>query len=212
MKKMKTVFLIDRENGSLATELPVSGSEWVLAGEGTATLKKDGSAAMVRDGRLFKRMARKMSKNHLKNFRKNPDVVIHEAMFKDAVEGWEPCESAPDKKTGHWPGWIPVREDEPDDKHHLEAFALAQHWEDGTYELVGPKVRLNPHGLERHELHRHGADEIHIERSYGAIREWLIRHEEEGLVFHHPDGRVAKVRRKDFGISWNPDADPRDKV
>lgn len=212
MKKMKTVFIIDRENGSLATTTPVPGCEWVLAGEGVATIKRDGSAAMVRHGKLFKRMARKMSKNHLFAFRRNPDMVIDEAMFKDAAEGWEPCEAAPDKKTGHWPGWVPVRDGDPADKLHLEAFAHEGDWKDGTYELVGPKVRLNPHALERHELHRHGADEVVIERSYSAIREWLIRHEEEGLVFHHPDGRVAKVRRKDFGIVWNPDADPRDKA
>ena len=211
MKKIKTVFVIDRDNGSLATEVPVSGNEWVLEGEGIATLKRDGSAAMVRDGKLFRRLARQLSKNHKFRLRKNPGMEIHESMFKEAAEGWEACEATFDAKTGHWPGWVPVVEGNPEDVYHLEAFLAnaTNHWEDGTYELVGPKVRFNPHGLERHELLRHGAEVVEVERSYSAIREWLIRHEEEGLVFHHPDGRVAKVRRKDFGIDWNLEADPR---
>lgn len=35
-----------------------------------------------------------------------------------------------------------------------------------------------------------------------SLLDWLTSHEEEGLVFHHPDGRLAKLRRKDFGIKW----------
>jgi len=59
---------------------------------------------------------------------------------------------APDPVTGHWPGWVPVRADEPGDRHHLEAFQGGL--DDGTYELVGPKVQRNRYQLERHELWR----------------------------------------------------------
>ena len=24
----------------------------------------------------------------------------------------------------------------------------------------------------------------------------------EGIVWHHPDGRMAKIKRRDFGLSW----------
>jgi hypothetical protein len=46
MKKIKTVFKIDRETG-MATNQVMLGAEWVINGEGTATLKVDGSACMV---------------------------------------------------------------------------------------------------------------------------------------------------------------------
>jgi hypothetical protein len=61
---------------------------------------------------------------------------------------WEAAQE-PDPKTGHWPGWLPVG-DGPDDKYHREAFGSGEYgpkdfqhgmtWNDGTYELVGPKV------------------------------------------------------------------------
>ena len=26
----------------------------------------------------------------------------------------------------------------------------------------------------------------------------------EGIVWHHPDGRMAKIKARDFGIQWPP--------
>jgi hypothetical protein len=63
-------------------------------------------------------------------------------------------------------------------------------------------VQRGRYGLERHELWRHGRDVVEVTRTREAILEWLTRHDHEGLVFHHPDGRTAKVRRKDFGLKW----------
>jgi len=154
---------------------------------------------MIRDGRLFKRY------DFCKPGRKAPD-------------GFEPC-SEPDLR--HWFGWIPVG-DGPDDRWHKEAFATkdtvaGRHnaevdaelsWSDGTYELVGPKVNGNPYDLDAHFLIPHGqtvfAEEP--ERTFSAIRAFLeLRPEIEGIVYHdRRTGRMAKVKRRDFGLPWPP--------
>lgn len=178
MKKMKTVFVMDYSTRPqrITREVQV---QWVLDGEGVATIKVDGTSCMVRDGKLFRRY-------DVKKGRSIP-------------EGFEPCEEAPDATTGHYPGWVPVTED-PADKWHREAWdgSLA----DGTYELVGPKIQGGRYGFDRHTLVRHGAEVVEVERTFEALRSWLEEHEVEGLVFHHPDGRMAKLRRKDFGLEW----------
>lgn len=177
MQKMKTVFVIDRDTRKATDKVQV---EWVINGEGTATIKHDGTSCMVRDGKLFKRYDAKNG--------------------KAAPEGAIPCEPSPDPKTGHWPHWVEVDASDPASRWHAEAFV--GHHEDGTYELVGPKVQGNRYGLTRHELWKHGRDVVVVERTREALLDWLHANDHEGLVFHHPDGRMAKVRRKDFGIRW----------
>jgi hypothetical protein len=176
MRKMKTVFVIDR-NTHLATD--EVQEQWVIDGEGVATIKHDGTSCMVRDGQLFRRFDAKRGRT--------------------LPEGFEPCEEAPDANTGHWPGWVPVG-DGPADKFHREAFFTAL--PNGTYELVGPRIQGNRYSLDRHALWEHGREIVEVGRTREAILTWLEDHEGEGLVFHHPDGRMAKIRRKDFGLRW----------
>lgn len=197
MKKIKTVFVIDREN-NVATNVPVSENEWVLNGEGTATIKFDGTSCMFKDGKLFKRFDRKI-KPKFKKFVGQRELTID--MFKDAPEGFIACNEHPDQKTGHWPGWVPVLDN---DKWHLIGLQNTPDISDGTFELVGPKVNGNNENLDDHVLVKHGsvvAEDLQ-DRTFDSIRDWLETHDVEGLVFHHPDGRMAKIRRKDFGFSW----------
>jgi hypothetical protein len=176
MKKIKTVFAIDRATHRATDEVI---AQWVMDGEGVATIKVDGTSCAIRGGKLFRRYDAKNGKT--------------------PPEGWEPCEAAPDPHTGHWPGWLPV-EGDPAGKYHREAFdALLP---DGTYELVGPKVQGNRYGLDRHELRPHGAQIVEVARTREALLDWLTSHEEEGLVFHRANGDMAKLRRKDFGLRW----------
>lgn len=37
-------------------------------------------------------------------------------------------------------------------------------------------------------------------RKYQALVAWLKDKDIEGLVFHHPDGRMAKIKKRDFGL------------
>ncbi|KQW84051.1 RNA ligase 1 family protein [Brevundimonas sp. Root1279] len=177
MQKMKTVFVMDRTTHRATSE---AYAQWVIDGEGRATIKHDGTSCLIEGGKLFKRFDAKKG-------RRPPD-------------GWVPCEPAPDPKTGSWPGWVPVDMNDSASIWHAEAFepGLA----DGTYELVGPKVQGNRYGLVRHQLWRHGCAEVEVGRTMEDMIAWLEANDHEGLVFHHPDGRMAKVRRKDFGLRW----------
>lgn len=128
MKKMATVFVIDHETGTVIPQVR-EGLEWVIRGEGTATVKFDGSACRWHDDRLWKRYDRKLNKQAQRRLDRGLDVFgqgsvessvlepdatgqlpksglhrLHEELFKTPPEGFEPCESAPDPVTFHWPG------------------------------------------------------------------------------------------------------------
>lgn len=207
MKKIPSVFQRNYETDRLCRDEVVPGCEWVLSGEGVATIKWDGTACMILDGQLFKRYDRKWDKKR--------------QQYKPAPDGWEPCEDQPNEHTGHWPGWLPVG-DGPEDRWHREAFAeiceLAGDAEcitEGTYELVGEKVQDNPYNYDSHMLISHDEidgvlDEADFgrdteNRTFESIKALVADESEgplEGIVFHHPDGRLAKVKRKDFGLPW----------
>jgi hypothetical protein len=203
MKKIPSLFKRDYKDTRQVYNEVVPGSEWVVNGEGVATEKFDGTACMVRDGKLFKRYDRKMVKSAYRRKKREPDFVPTIEHYKPALDNWEPCESEPNHHTGHWPGWIPVG-DEPESKWHRRGFENTGRLPDGTYELVGPQINNNPHDLERHELWPHGANKFLYppERTFDAIKFWFERNEVEGIIWHHPDGRMVKIKRRDFGLPW----------
>jgi hypothetical protein len=100
-------------------------------------------------------------------------------------------------------GWVPVG-DGPEDKWHREAFAAESSWPDDTYELIGPKIQGNPEAATSHRLIPHSSEALVIpgepQRTFGAIRDYLSAHDFEGIVYHHPDGRMAKIKGRDFGF------------
>ena len=75
----------------------------------------------------------------------------------------------------------------------------------GTYELIGPKVNGNPENVTKHLLERHATADVWVgfPRDHDGIRDWLTSPEFgwEGVVFHHPDGRMAKIKKRDFGAT-----------
>jgi hypothetical protein len=186
MKKIPTLFERDWD-GDTSRALPAvhPGCEWVLAGEGTATRKLDGTCCMVRGNRLYKR--RELRKGE----RAPPNFEIVDA----------------DKETGKIIGWVPVG-DGPEDKYHREAFEHLKNAivTDGTYELIGPKVQGNPENWTDHDLVAHDAfmlvlDEDTPPRTFEGLSAWLADRDIEGIVFHHPDGRMAKIKKRDFGLA-----------
>jgi len=104
-----------------------------------------------------------------------------------------------DDITGKTVGWVPVTECK-EDRWHLEAFGDGN-WPDGTYELCGPKVQGNPEGFDEHVLvpHSEATQYEGVGRTYHGIREFLETLDIEGLVFHHSDGRMAKIKKRDYG-------------
>lgn len=184
MKKIPTVFERDW-NGDRSRVLDKQHSDcgWVFAGEGVATRKIDGTCCLVRDGKLYKR----------RELRK-ADVAPPE---------YEPADF--DEETGKSIGWMPVG-DGPEDRYHREAFAELTRsdrppYPDGTYELIGPKIQGNPEGLEAHTLVPHYyCEQIEAPRTFDGLKAFLADKNIEGLVWHHPDGRMAKIKLRDFGL------------
>jgi len=153
------------------------GCEWVANGEGFATQKLDGTCCMIRDGKLYKRRELKDGETAPESF----ELVGR------------------DEETGKSIGWVPVGEG-PEDKWHRVAFK--SDLSDGTYELIGPKVQGNPEGVPEHMLISHAFIRPYADtpRTFSELREWLASRNIEGIVWHHPDGRMAKIKLRDFGL------------
>lgn len=180
MKKIPSVFQRNYDTDRLVRNEVTPGCEWVLAGEGTPTEKLDGTCCLLREGVLYKRYELRRGK-------------IAPVGFEAAQE--------PDPATGDTPGWLPVGAG-PEDQWFREALANVLPGTSGTFELLGPKVQGNPYHLSRHDLFRHGSAHLDVPCDYHSIQEWLSVRQIEGIVWHHPDGRMAKIKRRDFGYAW----------
>lgn len=93
----------------------------------------------------------------------------------------------------------------PNDKYLLEAFNMASSWKDGIYEAIGPKIQGNPEKAGVHVLIAVvPCNELYhmpeAPRDYEGLKAYLGEKDIEGIVFHSPDGRFAKIKKKDFGI------------
>lgn len=182
MEKIISLFKRNYETDHMVRDDVVPGAEWVLAGDGIATRKFDGTCCAIIGGELWKRYDAKRGKMP-------PD-------------GWIAAQE-PDPITGHHPGWLKVKY-EPDSVYHLEAFTKGvdsdgKPLRDGTYELCGPKMQGNPEGFTNHVLVRHGEEVLPTcPRDFDGIKDFLETAGIEGIVWHHPDGRMVKIKRKDF--------------
>lgn len=183
MKKIPTIFERDWDGDrSRVLPIPMPDCDWVFAGEGNALRKYDGTPVLYGDdGQLWKRHEVRQGKPTPEHFWQLED----------------------DLQTGKVVGWVPVG-DGPEDKWYRDAVArLTTELEPGTYELVGPKVQGNPERFEQHTFVRHDFCEGigNLDRSFEGIRDYLSTAGWEGIVFHHPDGRMAKIKAKDMGIN-----------
>jgi hypothetical protein len=187
MKKMPTLFKREfkGKNEFILLNEITEGCDWVLAGEGKATRKYDGTCCLIKDGEIYKRYDAKAGKT--------------------PPEGAIPCQEAPDKITGHWPHWVKCDENNPNDKYHISAISVMDNPEDGTYELCGVHFQGNPDEVVEHGdiLVKHGKTVLDVpDRSFEGLREYLENHYIEGIVFHRGNGEMCKIKRSDFGIAW----------
>jgi len=167
----------------------VPGAEWVLAGEGTPTRKLDGTCCRIKDGILYKRFELKQGKTPPGDF--------------------EPAQAA-DPITGDQPGWVIVDFSSKEDRWFTEAannapFGNLSILGNGTYELVGPKINGNKDEYDSHQLIKHGSigfPSSENPRTFDDIKSYLSVARIEGIVWHHPDGRMVKIKARDFGIKW----------
>ena len=88
--------------------------------------------------------------------------------------------------------------------HILALYLVELNVADGTYELIGPKVQGNPEGSETHALVSHGDLKLILDpqppRDFDGLRAWMEGQNIEGIVWHHSDGRMAKLKLRDFGL------------
>lgn len=184
MNKIPTVFQRDPTDRRFLLPEVTPGCEWVLAGEGRATRKYDGTCVMLDPkGRWWARREVKADKPAPLHF-----VSIHYDETTGKRVGWEPIEQS---------GFA---------KWHAQA--LAEHpdtdWPAGTYELCGPKVNGNPESFSTHHLvsHAHAEHLYPHGLDFDGLRDTVLTLYEkwgvEGLVWYHPDGRMAKLKARDF--------------
>lgn len=183
MKKIPTLFKRDFSNNGVIIPEYHKGTEWVIAGEGIATRKYDGSNAMVRDGKLYKRYELRAG--------------------KEAPYGFELADK--DEITGKSMGYVEVGNGS-EDKWFREAVGGNPDkvdLPDGVYELLGPKVQGNPENSDKHYLHdfmRNAETYSDVPTEFEALKTWLENKDIEGIVWHHPDGRMVKIKKKDYRL------------
>ena len=191
MKKIPTVLVRDPDHRSRVLDGVTPGCEWVLRGEGRPTRKYNGTCVLIRrDLNAVIGFARRTVK---------PDKMTPPGFvqidFDDVTGiavGWEPIESS------GFARWF----DEAVTDHGGVFGSLTP----GTYELCGPKINGNPEGLTGHRLFSHERAETApldlfivelmtvdiLRHAVTAVAPW------EGIVWHHPDGRMAKLKRRDL--------------
>ncbi|MFT5680074.1 MAG: hypothetical protein ACI8RZ_000979 [Myxococcota bacterium] len=184
MQKIPTLF--QRDSRFKVTPEVRPGCEWVLAGEGESTEKLDGTniRVTIRSGHVVR-----VEK------RRNPNKA---QKAQGIIDGWYVDASDPEAADK----WI----------HESVAGTDMTDWTDGEHscEAMGPKIQGNPLSLDRHLCVPFDfAAPIYSEipRSFAGLSESLVALESqfspgalaEGIVFHHPDGRRAKIKRRDFG-------------
>jgi len=192
MKKITTLYKKDVNNLSRVIKEVNPENEWVFGSDVIATQKFDGSACMIKDCILYKRYDAKKG-------REKPEYGI-------------PCQEE-DPITGHQPYWVLCYKRKPEDKYFCEAFEAMVDEDkklpacfdslDGTYELCGEKVEGNPEHIKGHKLLKHGSVVLDIsDYSFEGLKAYLSNplNDIEGIVFHHTDGRMCKIRKSDFGI------------
>ncbi len=179
MRKIPTLFVRDFEhdNGRYVTREVTPECEWVQWGEGRATRKFDGTCVMFDGGRWWARREVKAGKATPADF-----VPLGTDDTTGKTVGWEPIEAS---------GFA---------KFHAEAIENTDEpWEPGTYELCGPKINGNPEVMWGHVLVPHGQHLLaQAPRDYDGLHRYLWTNDWEGIVWHHDDGRMVKIKRRDF--------------
>ena len=194
MKKIPTLFIRDfaQDDGEYVTGYVTVGCEWVMRGEGRPTRKYDGTCVQIdNDGDVWTR-------REVRRGAKTPPSFI---------------EVEHDNITGKTVGWIPY-EQSPFAWFIVEALNQRDHpyYISGTYELCGPKINKNPDGFATHKLIRHKDaplvpflyDAPYVYGTvYNVVTKMHQHYNYEGIVWHHPDGRMAKIKFKDLRPNQN---------
>lgn len=189
MKKIPTLFKREFEGHDIVNILPevTEGMEWVLNGEGIATVKVDGACCAIINGVFYKRYDAKKG--------------------KPVPEGAIKCQEEADPITGHLPCWVKVDSNNPADKWFIKAYEHTHYYPSvvrdvNTYEAVGEHFNGNPYNLDYDTLVPHGEEIIEVERTFEGIKKYLEENYIEGIVFWKDGEPKCKIKRTDFGFEW----------
>lgn len=189
MRKVPTIY--KRVDGYVIDEL-VPGVDWVFGNESIPRYKWDGTAMYFDGNSWFARRA------------------VTSASFRPI--NFIPVET--DSNTNKTFGWIPIQES-PFNKFFLEAveqepfesdlYGRKISYEPGSYELIGPKINGNPENMQGHRLVSHKRSPIldnlnQINYSFTAFKRILPHLPCEGVIWYGPEGKLAKLKGKDFRV------------
>jgi hypothetical protein len=191
MQKIPTAFLRDENDRKYVTDVPNPDCAWVFEGLGTATRKLDGTCVMLDEhGGWWARREIKAGKEAPPYF-----VAADHDDVTGKTMGWEPIGYS---SFARWHAEaVENIESIGEDERHIP-------WTPGTFELIGPKVNGNPEKRAEHTLIRHSSAEVFAfdDRSFTELRRILLFLAEkygcEGVVFHHEDGRMTKLKARDL--------------
>ena len=210
MNKIPSVFLRNFDNMREMTREVNPLCQWVLEGEGVATRKYDGSCVRWDGAQWWQRREVKKNKTPPPNW-----VPVETDDVTGKRMGWEPFTP---QGYGHplldaldateWAKQVYSGEQSDLALFQDIIYSKSEFMKTGTYELCGPKVNGNPDKLERHALIKHSDAEVigvgsprwHTE--YQTIKTTILTLHEglgwEGVVWHRPDGRMAKMKASDY--------------
>lgn len=183
MEKIPTLFIRNTENMKLVTNVINPDCLWMLEGGAIPTIKKDGTNIQVwiDNGRcinIFKR--------------RNP--------------------TREEKALGAQPEYILADINDPADQYIVAAVKATDfsNWPNGSFscEALGPKIQGGIESsvpcLYSFDLFPEVINEP-IEITYDSIKEYLSKHEIEGIVWHKQTSngtKLAKIKRRDFNFQW----------
>lgn len=216
MKHIPTLFLREPGLGGRLTGEVNPQCQWVLDGQGIATRQFDGIACLFAGHKLglYTRHLRRLT--HTATLRvQEPGCHRVDSDYAPGPQGWISATDMPPQGGYTWPGWRPVLTQEivywAALRRTLWGFLVDDTYGDfsfdgfpvGTYELVGPLVADNAEGFASECLLAHGCvREDNSVRDIQGLYVYLKENFIEGIVWQHPDGRRAKIQRRDFGLPW----------
>lgn len=194
MRKIPTLFVRDPDDRKHVLDDVTPGCEWVIAGEGRPTRKYDGTCVKFDGERWWARREVKPGKDAPAGF-----VAEQTDDVTGKTQGWEPAEQSP--------FWKQLQEVFDQGMVGYLSAPQSTDWPppEGSYELIGPRINGNPEKADRHVLVMHGY-EAYVDRDaiesvphdFDGLSDWMLKTDWEGIVWHHDDGRMAKLKRRDF--------------
>lgn len=194
MNKIPTVYKRNPDNMKYVTDEVNPGCEWVLNDEGIPTRKWDGTCVLfVEERSPMAQVADWWARREVKKGKTPPPnfVKISEDKNTGNVMGWEPI-----KQSGFYKFF-----EEAITNAMYDQVELYPH----TYELIGPKINNGLDKFGMHLLIPHGKHPFFpMRRSDNKLptpAQMMMEVKKmgwEGLVWHHPDGRMAKLKVRDY--------------